>query len=547
MSASHKKDSFLYLLFLLFCIAAPGIYFRFFNDHWTTLVLNVSSIFALFLLPVYFFKRHLRKYTWVLLPVFLLGTINIACIYFYKMPITDGIIIVAINTNKEEFMELAGGFILPFSLMAIFYLSLYFFCRKRVPEQIDNKTAARISLAALLTIVLLPFFDKAEYEYARKLRARFYTTFPTSFLYSVGVVYKQYQVMYAAVDEREKFTFNAKQSIHPKEEQIYMLVVGESDRRDHWNRFGYHRNTTPKINQQQNLIAFNNIHTSGYLTEFAVPILLTGVEPGNFMDHIKQKSIISAFKEAGFKTYWVSNQTDFGHISIHAAEADEQFHFLADRNKQIKNINDDIELLYPIKEILSRKEAKKLIIVKLQGSHYDYSKRYPASFDKFKPSNKTIKTAANDFTKKDIIINTYDNTVLYADFVLDSMIKILNSRNNLSALLYVSDHGEDLFDDERNLSQHAAPIPSRYIAPIPMFIWYSPHLKKLSAENIDWLVRNAEKKGTSANVFYTLSQLSGIQFPGFDSTRSFASGTYKEQPRLILGGDFKVFNSDSLQ
>lgn len=546
MSLGKQKDSFLYLLLLILLIVAPGIYFRILNEEWNTMLLNMLCTFCLFLLPIYIFKNHVQKYAWLLLPVFLLGTINIACIYFYKMPINDGIIIVAINTNKDEFMELAAGFILPFLLMATAYLSLYFFCRQRLPKQIAPKKATILSSTSLIIFLFLPIFDNAAYGYFQKLRARLYTTFPTSFLYSVGVVYKQYQVMYAAADERSKYTFHSKQTGISNEEQVYILVIGESDRRDHWNLFGYKRNTTPRINKQENLIPFNNIHTDGYLTEFAVPILLTGVAPEKFMDHIKQKSIISAFKEAGFSTYWVSNQTDFGHISIHAAEADEQFHFLAD-GKNIKNINDDIELLQPIKEILSRKDSKKLIIVKLQGSHYDYSKRYPIGYDIFKPSNKTIRTAANDYTQKDVIINTYDNTVLYTDYVLDSMIQILQSRNKTSALLYVSDHGEDLFDDARNLSQHAAPIPSRYIAPVPMFIWYSPHLKKHSPTTIDWLIKNREKKGSSTNVFYTLNQLSGIHFSGLDSSQSFASSSYTERPRFILGGDFKIFSSDSLQ
>ena len=550
MSVKNSKSSspfFGFFIAIILLIIAPVIYFNLFFTDTRIFLLNSVAAFCLFLLPIFFFRNKLKLYAWFLLPVILLGTLNLACIVFYKMPITDGIIIVTINTNRYEFLELIRGFLFSFLLMSFAYILVYFLFLKRVPTSIPFKNGVAISATSFLIILSLPLFDKADLGYARNLRARYYSIYPISFIYSANVVYKQFQLMNESAPIRNQFKFNATQQKKIEEQQIYVLIIGESNRRDHWGLFGYHRNTTPKLAQQKNLIPFNNINTVGYLTEFAVPVIFTGVDPANFMNHTKQKSIISVFKESGFETFWISNQTDFGHISIHAGEADHQYIFLLDEKRAIKNINDDVELLRPFNEIINQPGGKKFIVVKLQGSHYDYSKRYSDQFDIFKPSNKTIPTAANDHNNKNIIINTYDNTILNTDMVIDSLINMVNSKNAVSSVYYISDHGEDLFDDNRNLSQHAATTPSKYIAPIPLTIWYSEQLKNKLPEKIEYLINNKHKKASSMNLFYTLTDMCGIQYPGFDSSKSLSNLAFKEKPRFIIGGNLTIFNSDSLK
>ncbi|WP_295233062.1 sulfatase-like hydrolase/transferase [Sediminibacterium sp.] len=540
-----NHQSFIYLLGIILIITAPGSFFRLLNDDLLTFIVNTSAAICLFLLPIVLFRNRLKWYAWLLLPVILVSIFNIASIYHYQMPINDGLLTVAINTNQEEFTELASGYWFSFLIITFLYVLTYLFLLNRVPKQLSLKQSATVSATALLIILLLPFFDEASYGYFRKLRARYYSVFPTSVIYAASNVYAQYQIMDETKSERDQFSFKAVQ--YNNQPQIYVLVIGESDRRDHWSLYGYHRNTTPKMSRKKNLIPFNNIHTTGYLTEFAVPIILTGIDPTNFMQHTKQKSIISLFKEAGFETYWISNQTDYGHISIHAAESNNRYFFSLDENRKTKNANDDSELLPPLKKVLAEPGNKKFIIVKLQGSHYDYAKRYPKQYDVFKPSNKTVPTSANDYINKQIIINTYDNTVLYTDTILDEMINLIDQQNKISTVFYISDHGEDLFDDERRLSQHAAEIPSKYIAPIPFTIWYSNHYKQLGENQIQQLNLNKEKKASSQHLLFTIAELAGIKFPLFDSTKSLSSKAFIENPRYIIGGNLKTFNSDSLQ
>lgn len=536
---------FIYFLGIIFIIAAPGSFYRLLNDNFLTLIVNTLSVICLFLLPIVLVRKKLKWYAWSLLPIILLSIFNFICIYHYQMPINDGLLTVAINTNKEEFTELASGYWFSFCIITLIYIGVYLLLVRKVPKELSLKKTALVSTISLSIILLLPFLDEASYDYFRKIRARYYSVFPTSVIYAASNVYAQYQIMAETKMERDQFSFKAVQN--NQQAQIYVLVIGESDRKDHWSLYGYHRNTTPKLTTKDNLIPFTNIHTAGYLTEFAVPIILTGVDPTNFMQHTKQKSIISLFKEAGFETYWISNQTDFGHISIHASESKTRYYFSLDESRKSKNVNDDSELLPPLKKVLAEPGNKKFIVIKLQGSHYDYAKRYPTRFDVFKPSNKTVPTSANDHTNKQIIINTYDNTVLYTDTILDEMIQLIQGQNTIASLLYISDHGEDLFDDERQLSQHAAEIPSKYIAPIPFTIWYSNQYKKANQKQVQQLILNKDKKANGRHLFYTTAEMAGIQFPLFDSTKSLSSQAFIEKQRFIIGGNLKAYNSDSLQ
>ena len=330
------------------------------------------------------------------------------------------------------------------------------------------------------------------------------------------------------------------------QKQVYILVLGGSSRYDHWSINGYSRNTNPRLSKLENLISFSNTNTNAYITEYSVPLIITGVTPTSFEENYKRKSIIDAFKETGFKTYWISNQIDHGNFSLHRDNADKII-LTPQSSKSTVNIHQDIELLAKLEAVLNEPCDKKFIVLHVQGSHYDYSVRYPDQFDIFKPSNKTIKTLSNDYKKKEIIINSYDNSIIYSDYILDSIISIIKSKPVLSSLLYISDHGENLFDDDRHLSQHAYPEPSKYMAHIPFFVWYSDELNKIVPDKITHLNSNKNKKVIAQNVFFTFTELCGLKIPGVDSTLSLCNSNFKEIPRKILGGEFRVYNSDSLK
>lgn len=224
-----------------------------------------------------------------------------------------------------------------------------------------------------------------------------------------------------------------------------------------------------------------------------------------------------------------------------AREADEEFYLPSDYTFG-KNVNFDMELNPHLQTILNKNEKKVFIILHTLGSHYNYAARYPDAYDKFKPSIKTEMVNPTDYSKKETMVNSYDNTILYSDAVISKIIDLVKKTKSVSTVTYISDHGEDLFDDERKLSQHIGAIPSQYVASIPFFIWSSPAYRSSFTDKIEILNANKDKPIGSQDVFYTLLNLSSIQYLNMDTTKSLASKIFKSSPQRILGGESKVYN-----
>lgn len=100
-------------------------------------------------------------------------------------------------------------------------------------------------------------------------------------------------------------------------------------------------------------------------------------------------------------------------------------------------------MLPSIREIIQQSDSNLLIVLHTYGSHYDYRKRYPQEFARYTPD---LISAINK-NNRSIMVNAYDNSVYYTDYVLDEIIKVLEGTQACTALFYSSDHGEDMMDD----------------------------------------------------------------------------------------------------
>ena len=543
---SQKSSSFIFLYVIILLISVGDLIFFIKTRQFLLAFIDVLACYAFFLFPIFFFKKHLKLYTWILLPVILLAPFNALSIIFFNVPINDATVLLIMNTNYGEILELMNGYYLIFVCSLLVYCSLYFLLIFKMPNRISVKSAAFISIISISILCLLPFAIFSKFSYFEKLKGTLYFVFPTSIIYAGVVVYKQNQLMNNSKNERNKFTFQAKQVTKLSGSQVYLLIIGESSRFGNWGINGYKKKTSPFLSQRTNFLSFSNATSGGFITEFAVPLILTGVGADHFETHFKQKSIVSTFKEAGFTTYWITNQIDEGHIKIHLEEADKKKLLLSDF-KSTKYLHRDMELVEALKKILAEPAEKKFIVMHTLGSHYDYSARYPDEFDLFKPSNKSIFTQSSDYINKNIIINSYDNSILYTDAVIDLSIKLIALQNTYSSVTYISDHGDNLFDDSRNLSQHGYPYPSKYISHIPYFVWYSDSLRKKFPEKIENLRKHVNARISSENIIHTFTSIGNIWYPKQDSSKNIASPYFKGNQQRILGANMKVYNCNSLK
>jgi glucan phosphoethanolaminetransferase (alkaline phosphatase superfamily) len=454
-----------------------------------------------------------------------------------------------LNTNKNEAFELLKNYILILGISLVIYLSVLYFLYLKIPNTISTKKAAYTSLISLVILAIspLPIYNR-DLSYFINIERALYDVFPGTVVDGVHNVWQQTEFINETEKDRKKYKFFSKQYPLIADKQVHILIIGESSRYDYWGINGYTRNTTPLLSKRKDLISFSNTAAGGFMTERAVPLLLTGVGADNYNLHPKRKGIVGAFNEAGFATYWITNQTSvLGNITLHSSEAQKGYYLLTDF-RSTKNVHLDMELVDTLKKVLAEPGDKKFIVLHTLGSHYSYSARYPDNFDIIKPSNKTVPSKITDKKLKNILINSYDNSILYTDAVIDSVINMVSRLNDFSSVTYISDHGEDLFDDNRNLSSHnnGSP-PSKYDAHVPFLIWYSPKLESAFPNKILNLLHHKDAKVSSENLIYSITSMVGIYYPAQDPLKDITSPYFKNDKQLIFGEGNKIYSYSDLK
>jgi heptose-I-phosphate ethanolaminephosphotransferase len=314
------------------------------------------------------------------------------------------------------------------------------------------------------------------------------------------------------------FVFGARRASIAGEPEVFVLVVGESARRDHWGLYGYFRNTTPRLAAESNLVLFSNAVTQAALTQISVPLLITR----STIDRMDQResSVVALFEEIGFTTHWFSTQQRdqyTGAINRYSSEA---------RDVRFLDRQYDLVLLDLLRRAAPSTElnGKHFFLLHTQGSHGVFEDRCP-------PDQRLFPVGSN-LAEHDRLINSYDNSIAYTDYVLSELIALLKQRAGTAALLYVADHGENLKDDDRGLLGHF--YNNEYDLPIPMMLWYSDRFAERFPEKVAALKRNAARPVSTSTVFHTLADLADVVLddPRM-STSSLASPHYELGPRRV--------------
>jgi glucan phosphoethanolaminetransferase (alkaline phosphatase superfamily) len=315
--------------------------------------------------------------------------------------------------------------------------------------------------------------------------------------------------------------------------EIYVLVVGETSRAMEWSLYGYERETTPNLQKENNLICFTDAVTQSNNTHKSVPIILSAASAENYDVLWRQKSIVSAFKEAGFKTLVIANQKlNTSIIWSFYNEADK----FIDLSEQVKGFTlqspYDGEVMPFLKKELESGNENLFIVLHTYGSHFNYHERYPKEFKKFLPDKALGIRAAY----KQELRNAYDNSILYTDYVLSQIINELKATDACSSMMYLSDHGEDIYDDSRGRYLHASPIPTCYQLHIPYIIWCSDSYKERFPEKYQTAFANSTMPVSTNSVFHTMLDIANIDTPIKDGSLSLSSVDFRPtDDRKYLG------------
>lgn len=331
------------------------------------------------------------------------------------------------------------------------------------------------------------------------------------------------------------FHFGAHQQAPDGAPETVVLVLGESSRADRWSLNGYERDTNPLLRQEANVVNLPDVITAVSATRLSVPVIISR-KPAtqSLKDGFAEKSFITAYKEAGFKTFWLSNQVSFGKfdtpVSVFAKEAD-VVEFL-NLGGFTDNSNFDQVLFGPFKNALADRAPKKLIVIHSLGSHWNYSHRYPRQFDQWQPSLFGVdKPAYTDRQIKPQLNNSYDSSILYTDWFLAQLIDTMKQSAQRSSMLYVSDHGQTLYDKSCKLAFHGH--NTQYEFHVPAFLWYSDQYREHYPGKVEQLVRHKGARLATENMFHTLLDLGDIRYGTEKLDWSFLDARFRQHTRYV--------------
>lgn len=360
--------------------------------------------------------------------------------------------------------------------------------------------------------------------------------YPTGLPLVIADYFKERHALAEAFKFNQKFRFGVRKPRPSANRRIYVLIIGETTRADRWGINGYSRDTTPHLARRPETVSFKRMYSASTFSRLAVPLLISRKPPGVGSATFNEASIVTAFKEAGFHTAWISLQAPVGFhespISVHAYEADEVV-FLNPTDYRSHGKFDGAAIS-SLRKILAATDRDTFVVIHTLGSHFRYTDRYPKKFSRFLPDRPADRDSQLFRSADKIFLsNAYDNTVAYIDSVLEGFIEELQARNNIESwIVYSSDHGEALFDDCRMLSGHGQ--YSFYTQSVAAIFWPSPLYARRHPDLVAAMRRHQTSLASTAMMFETLTALAGLDVPG-NRPRNSLAGAALRMPAEVAG------------
>lgn len=495
---------------------------------------------AVWLAPLLIFPRRTR------LLAALIGVVLWACslaslgyFFIYQQEFSQSVIFIMFESNISEAGEYLTQYFAWWIVLAfIAHTAVAIFLWTRVrPVYLPRAQALVAATAILVAIIGYPLVKQiARSDTLEDAIDRFESRIEPAVPWQMIVGYHRYtqqldnmQDMLDSASQIPPLT-NLKDNMAGQPSTL-VLVIGESTNRQRMSLYGYPRNTTPELDKLRDQLAvFDNVITPRPYTIEALQQVLTFADEENPDLYLKTPSVVSMMKQAGYKTYWITNQQTMTKrntmLTTFSEQADEQVYLNNNRNQNARQYDGDV--LAPFAKALADPAERKFIVVHLLGTHMSYQYRYPPTFEKFTDRQGVPAGISDDQLP---IYNSYDNAVLYNDFVVSSLIKDYAKTDPNGFLLYLSDHGEDVFDSAghatlgRNEGKPTAPMYT-----IPFMAYASPKWR----ESHDWkFAGDLQRPYSSSQLIHTWADLAGLSFNELDRSKSLVSDSFIPRPLLI--------------
>ena len=422
--------------------------------------------------------------------------------------ISSDIIIALAQTNGAEGAEFFVSNVNYKWLLALLFLIAVIFINCKAYENLTCDPKAKVTTSFSIAIILIgsiflaiPRIDYLPFAVV-KVTSRQLDNF---------ALYKQQKGV-----RLQKLSTLTSLKLNPdvdKDGNLFVLVIGESQSASHIQAYGYQKATTPKLVErlkEPNHLLFNNVFSSWPQTVQALSYALTNANQYNQVEVSDAYSLIEIARAVGFDTYWLSNQRKYGMyetpITVISSTANHEI--WTNGSAKMEGVFFDEELVNRLPKVDPNKNT--LIIIHLMGSHQKYEKRVPKEF--------------RQFTGADEVVASYDNSILYTDYVVDEIYNKAKKNPAFKALVYFSDHGE-----EPHVVGGHDPVNVTYqMLKVPLFVYLSDSYRKNHLNLFESLKTNEHKYFSNDLIFDLMVSLMRIEgVPNFEESFNLRSKKYR--------------------
>jgi lipid A ethanolaminephosphotransferase len=309
---------------------------------------------------------------------------------------------------------------------------------------------------------------------------------------------------------------------------VAILVLGETARADNFSLNGYYRDTNPMLSRED-VISFSNFYSCGTSTAVSVPCMFSHFGEKGYSESKARQSenLLDVLTHAGIRVLWRDNNSGCkgvcGRVEFENMENLNKTEFCSE-----SGCFDEI-MLQGLQSYLDNLDQDAFIVLHQKGSHGPaYYLRYPEPFKVFTP---VCESSRLDQCPRQEIVNAYDNSILYTDYFLYKVIVFLktNSDRFYTAMIYVSDHGESLGENNiylHGLPYHFAPAEQTHV---PFILWLSKGFEETYGIDKTRLLKISDDRHSHDDLFDSVLGLLNIRTKEYDAGQDLFAGAKKIQ------------------
>ena len=494
-----------------------------------------AATLAGILLPLGFYtlfaalsRRSGRMVWWGFIFIFFSAFQIVLSYLFGNSVIATDMFLNLMTTNPGEATELLSNIYPSVIAVCAIYLPLLWVAAVHIHKKAELPSSARKAMfacgGAIFAAGCLVLAIGCRGEARHVLRDE---VFPVNVSYNLGLAISETRKINRFESSSADFSYGARRDTLPDCREIYVLIIGEAARAADWQLYGYDRRTNPELSKRDDITVFRNVITQSNTTHKSVPMILSSIHTSQHDELYRRKGIPALFGEAGFTTYFISNQSPQGAMIDHlASDADHLIYIDAPRY--------DMQMVDAMREAIENDPSPRILfILHSYGSHFSYHQRYPREYAVFAPDDDVAINAKN----REMILNAYDNSILYTDHVIAETIRTLEGTRASTALHYCADHGEDLLDKCDSRFLHSSPTVTYYQLHVASLAWFSPEYRSLFPRKVAAARRNLSAPANTHCVFHTMADMASIRSEYVDESVSLLSEEFDAEARRFYLDD----------